>query len=533
MNRTLFVVVRALMCGLFLLFTVSVTSAQFKAGIQGTITDTSGALVPEAKLTLTNTETNKTQEATASMEGFYRFAGLAPGKYTLSVEKAGYKKKLLDNVTINAEAVQGLDIALEPGDVSATVTVTQEAVQTLETENANVGRGITTQEIRTLPQFGRDPYELTRLTPGVFGDFGRSGAGGAVNLPNQSGPGGSNRSIFQTENQPQISANGQRISANDFQIDGTSVNSLTWGGAAVVTPSQESIKEVSVVANSYSAEFGRNSGAQILTVSQNGTNEFHGSLFLKNNSPGLNSFNKYGGVNNAPHVRNNQHYNQFGGSLGGPILLPRFGEGMPPAFKLLKSRAFFFFSYEGLRSRTSDSVNAWVETPEFRQLVQTVRPGTISARILGSQGIAPRVISGIPVTCASVGINPCQQLPGGLDIGSPALAAGQYISFGNLSGGGLDGISDILFAQLAVPNSSRGNQFNPRVDINLTSKDALAFSSYVSRFNGVSSDSAGRSRPMGDVRTTPQNLFFMASYTRTLSAATVNEARFNVTRFAF
>jgi len=200
----------------------------------------------------------------------------------MAVEKAGYKQKVFDNVVVNAEAVQGVDVALEAGDISATVTVTQDTVPILDTENANVDRAITTQEVRTLPQFGRDPYELTRLTPGVFGDFARGGAGGAVNLPNQSGPGGSNRSIFQTENQPQISANGQRVSANSFQIDGTSVNSLTWGGAAVITPNQESVKEVQVIANNYSAEFGRNSGAQVLTVSQNGTNQFHGSLFLKN-----------------------------------------------------------------------------------------------------------------------------------------------------------------------------------------------------------------------------------------------------------
>src|SRR6267143_5426187 len=148
MNRILFVFARALACGLVLLFIVTTANAQFKAGIQGTVTDTGGGLVPEAKLTLTNTETAKTQEATASAEGFYRFAGLAPGKYTLSVEKAGYKRKLLENVTINAEAVQGVDIALEPGEVSATITVTQETAQALETENANVGKGITTQEIR-------------------------------------------------------------------------------------------------------------------------------------------------------------------------------------------------------------------------------------------------------------------------------------------------------------------------------------------------------------------------------------------------
>src|SRR5690606_30847206 len=126
---------------------------------------------------------------------------------------------------------------------------------------------------------------------------GRSGQGGSVGLPNTTGPGGSNASIFQTENQVPISANGQRLSNNNFQIDGVSVNSLGWGGSAVVTPNQESVKQMTVRANTYSAEYGRNSGAQIEVVSQNGTNQFHGSAFFKYNDPGLNAFNRYGGVN--------------------------------------------------------------------------------------------------------------------------------------------------------------------------------------------------------------------------------------------
>src|SRR5882672_9128239 len=242
MNRTMSSLVRVLTCGLFLLLCLTSANAQFKAGIQGTVTDTSGGLIPDAKVTLLNTETGKTQETTTSGEGFYRLSGLAPSKYKLTVEKVGYKQKVFDDVAINAEAVQGLDVSLEPGDVSATVTVTEETGQTLETENANVDKAITTQEIRTLPQFGRDPYELARLTPGVFGDAARGGTGGAVALPNTAGPGGSSRSIFQTENQPQISANGQRITSNNYQIDGTSVNSLTNGGAAGITPNQESVK---------------------------------------------------------------------------------------------------------------------------------------------------------------------------------------------------------------------------------------------------------------------------------------------------
>jgi hypothetical protein len=533
MKRTTCSLLRVLTCGLILLSAMATAQAQFKAGIQGTVTDTAGGLVPEAKITLLNTETTKTQETTTSADGFYRLSGLAPAKYKLTVEKAGYKQKVFDDVAINAEAVQGLDVSLEPGDVSATVTVTEETGQTLETENANVDKAITTQEVRTLPQFGRDPYELARLTPGVFGDAARGGTGGAVSLPNTAGPGGSNRSIFQTENQPQISANGQRITANNFQIDGTSVNSLTNGGAAVITPNQESVKEVRVIANVYSAEYGRNSGAQVLTVSQNGTNDFHGSLFLKNNSPGLNAVNKYGGPNGAPGIRVNQHLNQFGGSVGGPIYLPRFGEGGRSTWNG-KNRAFFFFSYEGLRSTNTDTVNAFIETPEFRQAVISARPNSIAARILSANGIAPRVISVIPSTCAFAGFSSnCQQLSGGLDIGRIAGAQGQYLSFGDLSGGGPDGIPDIQFAQLSVPTISRGNQFNARIDINLTDKDTFTFSSYVSRFKGLGGDAAGRSRPMGDITTAPQNLFGMLTWARVISSDKTNELRFNATRFAF
>ena len=167
----------------------------------------------------------------------------------------------------------------------------------------------------------------------MFSVPARGANGNSVGLPNTSGPGGSNNSIFATENVQPISANGQRMSSNNYQIDGTSVNSQTWGGGAVITPSQESVKEVSVVSSTYSAEDGRNSGAQIKVVTQNGTNEWHGSVFFKLNDPSLNAFNKLpsriGTITTDGPTRVERKYKSFGGSLGGPLYLPRFGEGGP------------------------------------------------------------------------------------------------------------------------------------------------------------------------------------------------------------
>jgi hypothetical protein len=300
-------------CIVFLASVATIANAQFKAGIQGTVADNTGAIVAGATVTLTNKENNQTQTTETSDGGFYRFSGLAPGLYTLTVEVQNFKKQTVENVKVDAETLEGVDIVLTAGVISETVTVEAENTG-LETEDANVRNTLTTDEILRLPQVGRDPYELARLTPGVFGAGARGSNGTSVGLPNTTGPGGSNNSIFATENQVPITANGQRLSANSFQIDGVSVNSQSWGGAAVITPSQESVKEVQVTSSTYSAEDGRNTGATIKVVTQNGTNNFHGSLFFKYNEPGLNAYNKF-----REGTRVENKFRQYGGSLGGPI----------------------------------------------------------------------------------------------------------------------------------------------------------------------------------------------------------------------
>jgi hypothetical protein len=196
MSRLFTFAARAFVCSLFLLLPLISASAQFRATVQGTVADANGAVVPDATVTLTSKETSAKQTTQSSADGFYRITGLSPGTYSLVVEKSGFKKQSFENVVVNAEETQGLDVQLTTGEVAETVTVTEETAQALETENGNVTRALTTREIRELPQVGRDPYELIRLTPGIFGDGARASNGQAVNLPNTTGPGGSNNSIF-------------------------------------------------------------------------------------------------------------------------------------------------------------------------------------------------------------------------------------------------------------------------------------------------------------------------------------------------
>ena len=534
MPRTVFTLARITMFGIFLLTAMMTAHAQFRAGVQGTISDSSGALVPDAKITLKDSETGKLQETTTSAEGFYRILGLAPGKYLLTVEKAGYKKSVSENLTVAAENIQGVDVILEIGEITAVVTITDEAAQQLETENANVTKGITTQEVKRLPQIGRDPYELARLTPGVFGDAGRSPNGNSSGLPNSTGPGGSNNSIFQTENQPQISANGQRISANNFQIDGVSVNSLSHGGAAVVTPNQESVKEIRISSATYSAEDGRNSGAQVKVVSQNGTNDVHGSAFLKYDSPKLNAFNKYpNDFGRGRPERVERFFRQFGGSVGGPLYLPRFGEGGPAVYSG-KDRLFFFFSYEGLRENSTTPAISYVETPQYRQTVINARPNSLAAAILSSSGVQPRLGGVLTPSCSDIQANiPCQVVGGGLDVGSPGASQGQYLTFANLGGGGLDGIPDIEKVSIAGPTINRPNQYNARFDFLPSSNDQLTFSTYLTRGFRVGSDTGAAARPQADITQTPHNTAYAVLYNRTISPTLLNEARFNFTKFAY
>jgi hypothetical protein len=502
--------------------------AQFHAAIQGTVMDSKGGAIAGAKVTATNLATGATRETVTSAEGFYRIGDLPPGTYSVSVEAAGFKKSNSNNVEVQAEQPRGLDVTLEVGAVSEQVTVSASELA-LQTENASLSTTISSQQFERLPQVGRDPYELLRLAPGVFGDGARAANGTAANLPNSGGPGGSNSSIFSVENQVQVTANGQRNSGNNFTIDGTSVNSLTWGGAAILTPNQESIQELTVVANSYSAEDGRNSGAQLKVVSKSGTNQFHGSGFFKDDSPGLNAFNKWGGPDGQSPKRVNQNLRQFGGSIGGPIL---------------RDKMFFFFSYEGNRSTDIQFSNGqYVESAALQQWITANRSGTLIGDLLAAKGSQPRIAQVLTPSCTdfnSVGYGSatkCQVVSGGVDIGSAArgscsMSYGQYADFfnGNTTACGLDGVADLQKVITFAPTRSSGNQYNARVDYT-RGRDLFAASFYITPLNSEGGDLGANGRPMADLTFNPRNKYVALIWNRAISSTMTNEARVNWTRF--
>ena len=494
--------------------------AQFRAGIQGVVKDPSGLPVPGAKVTLTSQETKVRRTATTNAEGVYAIPSLAPGRYELSVEKEGFSKKVLSDVRITAEQMHSVDVTLAVGQVSESITVSETVVPLIDTQTAVISGTITTKEVENLPSFGRDPYQLLRLAPGVFGNGALSAGGGSQMLPGTNmGGSGATDSIFKVENGAQIIANGTRQNSNSFQIDGVGVNSASWGGAAVITPNEESVKEVRVVANSYSAELGRNSGAQVMVVSKNGTNDPHGSFFAKFHRPELNAYQRWNGPGSpSPVAKDTNDFNQFGGSLGGPIL---------------KNRLFSFFSYETIRNDSVNIGTGWYETPQFRQ--SAAPNNSVARQLLSFPGVEPVTVASINMTCAQVGLPPsqCRDVAGGLDLGSP-LKSGLRTpdpTYGQAGtpygiGGGFDGVADVMFLQTRGPNKVTNQQFNGRLDYNLSEKDSLTFSVYWVPVDNKFFNGPARSHNLFNHNSTARS--FTGIYTRTISPTMINEARFGL-----
>ena len=505
--------------------------AQFGGSVSGTVTDNSGGVVSGATVTLLNPATAKKETAVANGAGFYRFNELGAGSYAVTVTATGYKTQTFNDVAVSGQLSRGLNVKLAVGTASETVTVNSNQAPLLQTTDAGIASTLTTQEITKLPTFGRDPYELLRTGVGITGDGARAGNGGAVSLPNNTSQNQSNYGIFQTENQIQISASGQRITSNTYTIDGVTVDSLLHGGSTILTPSIESVAQISVLAANYDASLGRNVGAHIETVTKAGSNQFHGSAIFQYDEPGLNAYQSYGGPTStpgvfAPPVRDDLAQRDWAGSLGGPII---------------RDKLFWFVSYEGIKSTLQSFSEQYVPTPQFYSGLAAARPNGLVAGTITKPAGQAIVRSVLPGNCSAIQTL-CQPIGTGFDVGSFGGADNQYLPAVNVNGtaaapndstgAGLDGVPDLEFAQIQTPSKFRGNQFHGRVDWYITPKDQLYGGFYTQKLDQTSLDAAAGAAPDTSLPFKPFNSSATIVYVHTFNSTLINEARANYTRFA-
>ena len=501
--------------------------AQFRASIQGTVTDPQGEVIPGATLTLTDTETNRVLTAISNGSGVYNFNALPPDHFTLTAEAKGFKKQVIQDVRLIPEQANAVNVQMELGAATVSVTVSGNAIPALDTETASINGTVTSDQIQHMPSAGRDVFQLIQLAPGVFGDGSQGAGGGTNNLPGTMGPGGSgaNTGIFATENGPQAVANGGQYETNGISIDGISTVSAVWGGTSVITPTEDSVASVKIVSNGYDAENGRFSGAQIQVTSKSGTNDFHGSFFFRANRPGLNAYQRYngpgfynsGGPANRGLIRDTQRFNQLGGSVGGP---------------LWKNKLFAFFAYETERNHSMVTGTGWYETPAFQALAPA---NSIAQKFLSFPGGTVSSSGIINQSCANVGLVEgvnCRTIAGqGLNLGSP-LTSGlgtQDLGWsGNNNpgvGGGLSNVADLADYTTVNPTSVIQTQYNGRLDADITSKDHAAFAIYWVPVNNTNYNGTVRSYNL--YHHSAVNDAFSAIYNHTFSPTFLNEARAN------
>lgn len=513
----------ALMC-----FLVPASHAQFNASLRGVVTDPTGAVIPGATVTLLNVGTNVSVQAVSNDVGIYTFNGLAPAHYQLTVERQGFKTKVLSDVQITPEQANTLNLEMEVGAAQETVTVSA-LTRGLPTGTATLSATISPDEIQHMPSFNRDIFQLAQLTPGVFGDASQGSGGGAFNLPGNQGPGGTaagSGGIFQTENGPQVQARGGQYETNSISIDGISTVSAVWGGTSVITPSEDSVESMHVVSSDYNAEYGRFSGARIQVTTKSGTNSLHGSAFFKASRPGLNAYQRWNGPgSNITGTaaqrgvnRDNSRFNQYGASLGGP---------------LWKDKIFAFFNFESSPLDSVTTGQGWYETSQFDS--SAAASGSIAQKYLSYAGEAVSANSIIPRTCTQIGLTEgvnCSTVSGGLDVGSP-LTTGlgrQDLTYGGNSstpgvGGGLDGIPDLAYFNTTNPTTITQIQYTGRVDANVTDKDKLSFTLYWVPVDRTSYNGPARSANLW--HNSRINDAFALIWNHVFSANLMNQARVN------
>ncbi|MGE5206670.1 MAG: carboxypeptidase regulatory-like domain-containing protein, partial [Chlamydiota bacterium] len=311
--------------------------AQIQNGqFSGTVLDQSGAAIPNAKITVKNLGTGLTVTATSNQTGSYAVREIPPGAYSLTAQAQGFKTSTLTNMTVNAGSVQRADFHLEVGQVSQTVEVSG-AAPAVDTEDSKLSTTVTSTQISNLPLNGRNVYDLMQLAPGAVNVMG-------VDFENGHG----------------TVVNGLRENFNGFLING--VNNKGLSGGVDVTPIQDTVQEFQQLSLNMSAQYGSSGGSINNLVTKAGTNAFHGSAwdYLRNDALDANEFFLNQSATAKPPLR----FNQYGGTLGGPII---------------KDKLFFFGAFQGDHFNTvAPPTTVTLEDPAFRSIVAQTFPNSVA-----------------------------------------------------------------------------------------------------------------------------------------------------------
>jgi len=335
-----------LLVTLTLLFSMTVAFGQTTSGVTGIVTDTSGAVVPGAKVTLLDTKTSREQTTTTNDNGTYKFTNLTPGPgYRITVAAQGFQTFVLDAVQIGIASDQTHNVQLTAGQISETVTVISTTGDaTLNTTDASIGNIIGARQLKELPiQLRGSPAALIGLQPGAVGTNVFAGAIGG----NRSG-----------------SVAGSRADQGNVTLDGIDVNDQAgnFAFATVANAPIDSVQEFRAVTSGAGASSGRSSGGETELTTNSGTNLFHGNVreYYRNEEVAANSF-----FNNASRVdRPKLRRHQYGGSIGGPLPILQFGEG-GPWIKSGKDHLFFFYDQENRKDRSQSATSRTVPLPNF------------------------------------------------------------------------------------------------------------------------------------------------------------------------
>ncbi|PWT81379.1 MAG: TonB-dependent receptor [Acidobacteria bacterium] len=440
----------------FLVFVGKPASAQKDAGsIVGSVKDPSGAIVANAKVTITDLDHGQATSTTSNAEGEFVVSPLRVGRYTVTVEQTGFKKAISAPISLDVQQRVAVNIVLQVGQITESVVVSG-ATPLLETETSELGQVVDSQRVANLPLNGRNFAQLALLTAGT--------------APSEPGA--------RDEQSYGFSAGGARSLQNNFLLDGVDNNSnltdLLNETNYVIQPPVDALAEFKVQTNAYSAEFGRGNGAIINAVIKSGTNDIHGSAwgFLRNNVLDARNYFDPVGKGAPPY----EQY-QFGGTFGGPVYIPHLYDG--------RNKTFFFVDYEGLRIHQADTQTLLLPDPvqvggDFSALLDTTTvTGTdcngnptytgeiFDTRLTQASATSPTGLCGVPIGGYTVAGFPTNIIPSGASSNRIDPLAARILALlppANANGNGYNYIAN------PVETTHRAN-FDIRVDHKFSDKD--------------------------------------------------------------